>query len=73
MPYTIDTVTGQRLPIEAIAPPPFGPGFQPEVVATATSMEILGSSATDPGPDWCRFVLKDADGAVIRTITIPGY
>ena len=50
-----------------------GPQFGPEKIAQAVKMEVWGSSFSDPGPDWCRFDLLDAEGTRIATHTSPGY
>lgn len=50
-----------------------GPQFGPEKVAKAAKLEVWGSSFDDPGPDWCRFDLLDADGQRIASQTTPGY
>jgi len=73
MPYVMEKLTGARMVEVATDKPPFGPGFSPEEVEEASSMEIIGSTVSDPGPDWCEFVLLDKDGSRVGCTRVPGY
>jgi hypothetical protein len=52
--------------------PPFGPGFDPKAASQAASMEVWATSMKDEG-EYCEFILKDANGAVIGRQTVGGY
>jgi len=42
-------------------------------VERAARAEWIHSSFSDPGPDWNKFVLYDADGKSVRVINLEGY
>ena len=70
MPYVIEITSDKaKMTSKGLS----GPGFTPEQAAGATSMEVLGSSFSDPGPDCCTFRLLDEEGEVIEEKTINGY
>jgi hypothetical protein len=69
----IGTTTGLDLITQATTRPPFGPGFTSDEVDNAERLEIYGSSFKQSGGDYCLFVLKDKNGAVIAQRRIDGY
>ena len=58
---------------EAAAKPPFGAGFNAEIVAKTESLEVHGSEISDPGPDYCEFHAFDASGNLVGTKRVNGY
>lgn len=56
----------------ATRPAPTGPEFQDDVAATATSMELWGTSFDDPGPDFCEYRLFKGREQ-IGSKRFPGY
>ena len=58
---------------EAAGKPPFGAGFNAEVVAKTETLEVHGSEITDPGPDYCEFRAFDASGNPVGTKRVNGY
>ena len=50
-----------------------GKGFTPAEVESAALMEIYGSDYSEPGPDYCVFVLVDSSGRKIAERRIAGY
>ncbi len=64
---------GGRARKQAAAPPPFGPGFIPEIVAETETLEVHGSEFNEPGPDYCVFRAFDAEGHIVGTKRINGY
>jgi len=57
---------------QAAAPPPFGPGFNAEIVAGTETLEVHGSEISDPGPDYCEFRAINAEGTIIGTKRVNG-
>ena len=53
--------------------PPFGPGFGEDVRAAVEKLEVWGTSASDPGADYCEFRAFDAQGTAIGTKRVDGY
>jgi len=47
--------------------------FTPEEVDRAARLEIYGSDFSEPGTDYCLFILKDAAGREIAQRRIAGY
>ena len=72
MPFCSQILTGQTMRQAATQPPPFGPGFSPEQIAQATTLEIWHSSFKDPGPDWTEFRLL-ANGRQLASQKQVGY
>jgi len=64
---------GGRARKQAAAPPPFGPGFIPEIVSMTETLEVHGSEVNEPGPDYCEFRAINAEGTIIGTKRINGY
>ena len=73
MPYTIKTLKGDDARKQAVAAPPFGPGFNDKLAAQADSMVVTGSSFGDPGEDWVEFTLLGVDGQVQARRRVAGY
>lgn len=48
-------------------------GFDAAEAERAADMELLGTSFSDPGPDYCEFRLRDGDGRVLATRRVDGY
>lgn len=67
--YLMKTVTEKS---EMTKAPPFGPGVSPELAAQADRMEVWATKLSDPGPDHCRFLLKSADGEILKDVRIDG-
>lgn len=64
---------GGRARKQAAAPPPFGPEFNPEIVARTERLEVHASEFKDAGADFCEFRAFDAEGTLIATKKINGY
>ncbi len=64
---------GGRARKQAAAVPPFGPAFDPEIIAKTETLEIHGSDFKDPGADYCEFRAFDAEGTLIATKRMEGY
>jgi hypothetical protein len=58
---------------EAVKPPPFGPGFHLDDLEDVVTMEVHGSSFSDPGHDFVEFRLLDSEGVVLRLRRVGGY
>jgi hypothetical protein len=71
--YIVDSFTGAKAKEVATAPPPFGAGFSNEQISSIESLEIIGTSFNDPGPDYCEFIVKDKKGKVIALKQIPKH
>jgi hypothetical protein len=71
--HLIDKHHGDLARNSALERPPFGPGFDSETVAKIESLEVWGSSFSDPGPDGCEFRAFDSTGALISRRTVGGY
>ncbi len=56
---------------DATTTPPFGPGFDPTVVAQADRMDVWGTTEAAP-EDYTEFRLLK-DGHIIAVARIPGY
>ena len=65
--YIVDSFTGPQAKDLAIARRPFGPGFNEEEIPNIHSIDVLGTSCNDPGPDYCDFVVKDTQGTAKPT------
>lgn len=50
-----------------------GPQFSPDQMSRAVKLNVWGSTFSDPGPDYCEFVLLDGDGEEIDTKRSGGY
>ena len=70
--YRVDITTGEELLPAATATPPFGPGFSTDIVAQADTLEMWGSSFTDPGDDFVEYRLLKK-GQVVQTKRFAGY
>jgi len=64
---------GGRARKQAAAPPPFGPAFEPEIVAKTETLEVHGSEIRDPGADFCEFRALDAGGHIVGIKKLEGY
>ena len=71
--HRIEKHSGDTAREKAIASPPFGPEFDSETAAGIETLEIWGSSFTDPGPDCCEFRAFDSTGTLISRRTLGGY
>jgi hypothetical protein len=71
--HLIATQEGRTMQDNALAPRPFGAGFDAKTVAKAVKMEIHGSGVDDEGADFCLFKLFDEKGDVVAERKIPGY
>lgn len=65
--------TGEAARKEAAGKPPFGAGFNAEIVAKTETLEVHGSELKDPGPDYCEFRAINAGGNIIGTKRVNGY
>lgn len=71
--HLISTETGAAAKKEACTMPPFGPGFGEDVRAAVEKLEVWGTKASNPGPDYCEFRAFDAQGKQIGTKRVDGY
>ena len=65
--------TGEAARKEAAGKPPFGAGFNAEIVSKTETLEVHGSEISDPGPDYCEFRAFNAEGNLIGTKRVNGY
>jgi len=74
MPVTIKETT-DKAEIQKLAAdqPPFGPDFSPDLIARAARFLHTGSSFSDPGGDWNKYELFDANGQPIVQRVVSGY
>ena len=70
--YRVDIATGDEFLPAATAAPPFGPGFSTDIVAQADTLEMWGSSLTDPGDDFVEYRLLK-EGQVVQAKRFAGY
>ena len=68
-----DKHTGETARQTAASSPPFGPGFDPDVVAKTETLEVWASSFKDDGSDFCEFRALDQSGALIGRRRLAGY
>ena len=71
--HLVDTHEGAQAKKEATVMPPFGPGFGEDVRAAVEKLEVWGTSASDPGVDYCEFRAFDGAGKQIGTKRVDGY
>ena len=71
--YIVDSFTGPKAKEVAIAPCPFGAGFNSKDVENIDSLQIIGTSMNDAGADYCDFVAKDNQGNIIAVQRVAGY
>jgi len=64
---------GKEAKENAAAAPPFGPGFNAEIVAKTEALEVHGSKFSAPGIDYCEFRAFNAEGNIIGTKRVKGY
>jgi hypothetical protein len=69
----IATFTGAYARKEAAAKPPFGAGFNAQIVAITETLEVLGSELSEPGIDYCEFRAMDGEGNLVGTKKVKGY
>jgi len=67
------TYLGKNARTQAAAPPPFGPGFPPEIAEKAEKLEVTGTSFNDAGPDYCEFRVFDRQGTLLGLKRVEGY
>lgn len=60
--HLIETLTGKAARTLATTRSPYGPGFSQEEAQRIHTLEVHGSSFTDPGPDYCEFRASNAQG-----------
>ena len=65
--------TGLNARKEAAAKPPFGPGFNAEIVARIETLEIHGTRVNDLGPDFCEMLALDVGGNLLAKKKVKGY
>ncbi|MFZ4777310.1 MAG: hypothetical protein ACOYM3_18235 [Terrimicrobiaceae bacterium] len=65
--------TGLHARKEAASKPPFGAGFNAEIVAKLETLEVHGSDMKDAGGDYCEFRAFDASGTLLGTKKVKGY
>ena len=58
---------------DAAAKPPFGAGFNAEIVARTETLEVHGTGVNEPRHDFCEFRAFDADGPLLGTKKVNGY
>jgi hypothetical protein len=72
--YELSRITD---PVELVAAAtegrPIGPGFSIADTERAAVLVVDASSFNDPGPDFIRWKLLDADGAEVASTTVPGF
>lgn len=71
--YIVDLFTGPKAIEIAVAPTPFGAGFDTKQIENIHSLTVMGTSFNDPGPDYCEFIVKDNQDRVIITRKIPNF
>ena len=71
--HLVSEVAGAQAKVAAADKPPFGPGFTPDEATKTEKLQVWGSSFSDPGGDFCKFVAFDAAGQVVGTKIVGGY
>jgi hypothetical protein len=72
--YELKRITDPVELVEAAtARRPAGPDFPKADAQRAAVLVVEASSFSDPGPDFTRWQLLDADGAEVAATVIPGY
>jgi hypothetical protein len=71
--HIIETKEGTAAREAAALGAPFGAGFPPDIVGKTEKLEVWGSGANDPGPDYCEFRAFDGTGTQISTKRVAGY
>lgn len=75
MPYideSMDIKNKER--IENFNTEPYkGPCWSQEIIDRTVKVQVVCSSYTDPGPDWCRYEAVDGNGNVIAVMFENGY
>ena len=71
--YTVAEYTGQDAIRYATQSPPYGMGLAGEAAKSAKSVIVYGSSFSDPGEDFTRWVALNGSGTILSTVTIEGY
>jgi len=71
--YLIDRTNGLDMARWASEPPPIGPSFSDAQISSADTLEVWGTSCSDPGPDFSIFLLKDTFERVIASRYVEGY
>jgi hypothetical protein len=72
MPHLMHTHTGEVMEREAKTGAPFGPGFSQEQIDASDSMQVWGSSFSDPGGDYVEFKLFNGE-KVVAERRLAGY
>lgn len=74
MPYIVREIEDPtQVRQQATKPIPLGPGFSNRMVERAAKLIVTGSGFKDPGPDWTKWELFDAEGKALACKMIPGY
>jgi len=71
--HLLQTLDGKAARSLAALPPPFGPGFSQEQAIAILTLEIHGSSPSDPGPDFCEFIAFSSNKTSLAPRRIIGY
>lgn len=73
MPYVETTLVGDAARLRAEKKGFTEPNFSAESAARIVKLELVCSSFSDPGEDWCEWRGFDADGAVVAQTLSNGY
>ncbi len=71
--HLVDTLKGDSAKEAAYTKTPAGMGLDNKTVEKVITVEVHGSSFADPGPDFCVYVAKDAEGREIARHRREGY
>jgi hypothetical protein len=73
MPYVDLTLEGDAARLRAEKKGFSEPSFSAETAARTVKLELVCSSFSDPGEDWCEWRAYDATGQVIAQTLSNGY
>jgi len=72
MPYVMEKYEGPAAKTKAENDGWLEPNMR-DVREKVERLELLGSSFSDPGADFCEWIAYDENGAILSTRTINGY
>lgn len=70
--YCVKHITADAMMSAATEMPPLGPGFSSEEAAQADTLEMWGTSFSDPGDDFVEYRLLK-EGQIVHTKRFAGY
>jgi hypothetical protein len=72
MPYVQQTLTGKYAQAQASKSSPWDPCMA-EIAHKVSTLELVATKFTDPGPDWTEWRAYADDGTLLKTRRVDGY